>query len=70
MMFWKEFWNGFYVWFFIQFIFILLGKWINNWSWWIILIPTFLIVLTVILFGIYFWITCNPRIESIKKQIK
>lgn len=31
--------------------------------WWVVLIPTFLIILGGILFAIYFWITCNPRIE-------
>jgi len=67
----KEFWNGFYVWFFIQLILIIFGRWAYSWFWWIILIPTFLVMIGAILFAIYFWITCNPRIElTKKKQIK
>ncbi len=64
----ETFWNGFYYYFMVQLIAVLLGKWILDWSWWIVLIPTILVVLGVVLFGIYFWITCNPRIELIKKN--
>jgi len=60
----EAFWNGFYIWFVTQFFFIMLGRFVENYSWWIVLIPTFLIILGGTCFAIYFWFTCNPRIEK------
>lgn len=53
----------------IQFMMILIGRFVENWSWWIVMIPTFLVVLGVIFLGFYFFITCNPRIEKDKSDV-
>jgi energy-coupling factor transporter transmembrane protein EcfT len=59
------FWNGFYVYIIIQgmIIVIRLLKLIEV-SWWLVFIPTFVILLGGFVFLIYFGLTCNPRIEK------
>lgn len=64
----EPFWTGGYIWLVSQVILLLVGKWVENWSWWVVLIPTFLVVLGGISFAIYFWLTCDPRIETDKQK--
>jgi hypothetical protein len=65
----EAFWTGFYIWFVFQFMMILVGRFIEDWSWWIVLIPTLLVVLGGTSFAIYFWFTCDPRIEKDKSDV-
>ena len=65
----ETFWNGFYFYIIIQGA-IVLVKSINLFelSWWLIFIPTYLVILGGFFFVVYFWFTCNPRIEKVIKN--
>ena len=61
----STFWTGYFVYAVIQGMIIMarLVKLIEI-SWWLVFIPTILILVGGFLFLIYFGLTCHPRIEK------
>jgi len=61
---------GFYIWFLIQFM-VIITRFIGmfSFSWWLVFIPTYLVMLGGFFFAAYFWFTCNPRIEKDKNDV-
>ena len=63
----STFWTGYFVYAVIQGMIVMarLVKLIEI-SWWLVFIPTFLILAGGFLFLIYFGLTCDPRIEEVE----